>query len=178
MLCSYSLKSPSIIKRISDEDTSKVVNLYLTSTFFSFQGEFYEQTCGVAMGSPLSPIVANLFMEDFESEAPASAKFRPRKWNRFMDDTCVIWPHGREKLDLDLGHLNSLFDSIKFTMEVEVDGCLPFLDILLSRNEDGSISHWVFRKKTHTEQYLHAGSHHFPAQKFGVLCTLVTRALR
>ena len=95
-----------------------------------------------------------------------------------MDDTCVIWPLGREKLNLFLRHLNSLSDSIKFTMEVEVDGFLPFLDILLSRNEDGSISHQVFHKKTHTEQYFHVGSHHFPAQKFGVLCTLATRALR
>ena len=68
-----------------------------------------------------------------------------------MDDTCVIWPHGWEKLDLFLGHLNSLSDSINFTMEVEVDGWLPFLDILLSRNEDGSISHQVFRNKTHME---------------------------
>ena len=130
------------------------------------------------MGSPLSPVVANLFMEDFESKALASAKFHPKKWNRFMDDTSVIWPHGREKLDMFLGHLNLLSDSIKFMMKVEVGGFLPFLDILLSRNEDGSISHRVFYKKTHTEQYLHAGSHHFPAQKFGVLCTLVTRALR
>ena len=155
-----------------------MVSLCLTSTFFSFQCEFYAQTCGVVMGSPLSPIVANLFMEDFESKALASAKFCPRKWNRFMDDTCVIWPHGCEKLDLFLDHLNSQSDYIKFTMEVEVDGCLPFLDILLSRRDDGSISHRVFHKKTHTEQYFHVDSHHFPAQKFGVLCTLASLALR
>ena len=35
-----------------------------------------------------------------------------------------------------------------------------------------------FEKKTHTEQYLHASSHHFPAQKLGVLSTLATRELR
>ena len=36
----------------------------------------------------------------------------------------------------------------------------------------------MFRKKTHTEQYLHASSHHFPAQKLRVLNTLATHALR
>ena len=38
----------------------------LKNTYFSFQGSFYEQTEGAAMGSPISPIVANLFMEDLE----------------------------------------------------------------------------------------------------------------
>ena len=152
-----------VIKWILNEGTYKLVSLFLTSTFFNFQGEFYEQTSGAAMGSPVSPVVANLFTEDSESKALASAKFHPRKWNRFVDDTCVIWHHGQEKLGFFLGHLNSLYDSIKFTMEVKVDGCLPFLNILLSRNEDGSISHQIFRKKTHIEQYLHIGSHHFLA---------------
>ena len=54
-----------VIKRITDPDTTYLVGICLTSTFFSFDGEFYEQTCGVAMGSPLSPVVDNLFMEDF-----------------------------------------------------------------------------------------------------------------
>lgn len=58
-----------------------------------------------------------------------------------------------------------------------MDGCLPFLDVLISRKVDGSFSHQVYRKKTHTEQYLHASSHHFLAQKIGVLSTLATRAL-
>ena len=64
-----------VINRITDPDTTHLVEICLTSTFFSFEGEFYEQTCGVAMGSPLSPIVANLFMEDFESKALSSALF-------------------------------------------------------------------------------------------------------
>ena len=62
-------------------------------------------------------------------------------------------------------------------MEFEDEGSSPFLDVLLSRNED-DFSHQVYRKKTHTEKYLHASSHHFPAQKLGVLNTLATRAFR
>ena len=89
-----------------------------------------------------------------------------------------MWPHGKEKLDAFFLHLNDQSRSIKFTMEYEVDGSLPFLDVLISRKDDGTFSHQVFRKKTHTEQYLHASSHHFHAQKLGVLNTLATRALR
>lgn len=130
------------------------------------------------MGSPLSPIVANLFMEDFEAKALASARLPPKLWKRYVDDTNVIWSHGHEELDRFLDHLNGQSSAIKFTMVKVVNGSLPFLDILISRKEDDSLSHAMYRKKTHTEQYLHADSHHFPAQKMGVLNTLATCALR
>ena len=63
-------------------------------------------------------------------------------------------------------------------MEIEENNKIPFLDILISRKEDGLISHQVYRKNTHTDRYLHADSHYFPPQKVGVINTIVTRALR
>jgi hypothetical protein len=63
-------------------------------------------------------------------------------------------------------------------MEVEDKGSLPFLDVKVTKRLNGSLAHQVYRKKTHTEQYLHAESHHHPAQKLGVLNTLATRALK
>ena len=41
----------------------------LTSTYICVDRQFYEQTDGVAMGSPLSPVIANFYMEDFETKA-------------------------------------------------------------------------------------------------------------
>jgi len=58
-----------VVKEVADPQTAKLAEICLRSTFFSFQGEIFEQTSGVAMGSPLSPIVANLFMEKFEKKA-------------------------------------------------------------------------------------------------------------
>jgi hypothetical protein len=58
-----------VIKNLTNLETTSLVDIFLRSTFFSFQGELYEQTCGVAMGSPLSPIVANLFMDNFEQKS-------------------------------------------------------------------------------------------------------------
>ena len=77
-----------------------------------------------------------------------------------------------------MDHLNKQFDSIKFTMEMEENNSLPFIDTLIIRKQDGGVSHKVHRKKTHTEQYLHALSHHCPQQKAGVMKTLITRAMR
>ena len=48
------------------EDITVLLGFYLKNTYFSLQGQFYEQSEGAAMGSPGSPIVANLYMKYFE----------------------------------------------------------------------------------------------------------------
>lgn len=129
-----------VMCHLADPHIAHLVEINLTSTFFCFEGEFFEQTCGVTMGSPLSPIVANFFMEDFKAKASVSARLLPRLWKRYVEDTNVIWSHGQEELDVFFNHLNCQSSAIKFTMEKEVDGCIPFLDILISKNKDGSLS--------------------------------------
>ena len=130
------------------------------------------------MGSPLSPVIANIFMEQFETRALEKTPLKPRCWKRFVDDTFVVQPHPKDTLVSFLNHLNSHSPHIQFTMEFEQNNSLPFLDLLVTRNDNGSLSHQVYRKKTHTDRYLNARSHHHPFQQLGVLKTLAVRALR
>ena len=58
------------------------------------------------MGYPLSLVVANLYMEYLEKKA-IDSPLKPRDWKRLVDDTNIIWPHGRESLDKFLAHLNN-----------------------------------------------------------------------
>jgi len=148
----------------------------LTSTYFCFDGQYYEQTDGVAMGSPLSPVIANFDMEKFENEAIQLATHKPTCWYRYVDDTFVIWPHGQDKLQDFLNHINGLHKKIQFTMEIEKDVHLPFLDIDIYRKNDGCLGHKVYRKPTHTNLYLQHSSHHHPANKQSVLTSLTHRA--
>jgi len=127
----------------------------LTSTYFCCDGQFYEQTDGVAMGSPLSPVTANFFLEDFEKKSLEQARHKPVCWFRCVDDMFVIWSHGQEKLTQFLNHLNRLHNKIQFTMEKEEEGHLAFLDMGIYRKTDSSVGHKIYQKPTHTNLYLH-----------------------
>ncbi|XP_071054163.1 uncharacterized protein [Onthophagus taurus] len=127
-----------------------LVEYCLSSTYFSWKGEFYEQFEGAAMGSPLSPVIANFYMELFEEDALKKSQWKPKLWLRYVDDTFVIWQHGQKRLHEFLDHLNSQHPMIKFTMETETAKKLPFLDVLVTRTTNGDIELGVYRKKTHT----------------------------
>ena len=62
-------KDPQQRTTMSIKHIIRLLEFCLRSTYFVFQGQYYEQVEGAAMGSPLSPIVANIFMENFEAKA-------------------------------------------------------------------------------------------------------------
>ena len=115
---------------LSPDRIAELLRLCLKSTYFSYDGEFYEQREGAAMGSPVSAIIANLYIEFFEELALDSAPCRPRLWKRYVNDTCCILK--KDAVDGLLHHLNRVRPPIKFTMELEKNGSLPFLDANLT----------------------------------------------
>ncbi|XP_072033280.1 uncharacterized protein [Amphiura filiformis] len=100
---------------------------------------------------------------------------KPRLWKRYVDDILEIVKDNQ--VDNLTDHLNNTdpTDSIKFTYEKEEQGRIPFLDTLIVRKEDGSVKLLVYRKATHTDQYLNFSSHHPIYHKLGVVRTLLDR---
>ena len=91
-----------------------------------------------------------------------------------MDDTCAALSTSNVQQFLD--YLNGVEPSIQFTVELESDGKLPFLDVLLQQDPDGSTSLNVYRKATHTDRYLNFMSHYPLAHKLAVVKTLHGKA--
>ncbi|XP_030751614.1 uncharacterized protein LOC115879108 [Sitophilus oryzae] len=111
----------------------------LRNSYFQVKEKFYAQNDGLPMGSPLSPVLANIYMEWFETNAISIAVVKHKIWLRYVDDAIIIWNGIDRQLDSFLNHLNSRNISIRFTIEKEKNFYLPFLDVLVSRS-DGSIS--------------------------------------
>ena len=132
-----------VIKDLLDKDTTLkertvmevgdiilLLEFCLKNTYFSFQGQFYKQVEGAAMGSPVSPIVANLYMEYLEQKALSTAPHPPTFWGRYVDDTFVI--HKEVNKQGFLQHINSVDPAIRFTVEDnKEDGSIPFLDTIV-----------------------------------------------
>ena len=87
------------------------------------------------MGSPVSAVIASLYMERFEEKAITTPSYGPRIWERYVDDTSTILDP--ENLDDFLQHLNNQQPSIRLTMEKEKDKKLAFLDTAVLREPDG-----------------------------------------
>ena len=128
---------------------------------------------GTAMESPVLVVIANLVMEDIKQKA-MSAFHTARFWRQYIDDTYTVLPGNLG--DSFLRHLSNINSNIQFTVEKESDGQLPFLDILLTMEEGGSISTSVYCKTIHIDQYLNFESHHTAAYKRAVDKTLMHRA--
>ena len=191
-------KAMDVIRRKLEEDESlskrtpllprDIITLLekcLKYTYFLHKGQCYLQVHGAAMGSPVSPIVCNLYMENFEQIALAKAENPPRWWKRYVDDTYTVLRKDQAQKFTD--YLNTVDKDIKWMTEGEVvkdieglenrtERGLAFLDTLSVINEDGTIKTRVYRKDTHTDQYLNFESNHPLEHKRGVVKTLAHRA--
>jgi len=111
---------------------------------FTFNGQLYEQTDGVAMGSPLGPLLANAVMCSIEETVEREGKI-PTYYKRFFGRHLPNKASADNFLDI----LNQCHSSIKFTMETESNSMLPFLGTQLL-NKHTHVETKVYVKPTNT----------------------------
>ena len=126
------------------------------------------------MGSPVSPIVANLCMEvRIEDLAISTSSAPPRIWKRYVNDSFVIIK--KDAVSSFHGTLNACDPKISYTIKLEKKGKIDFLETLVSRRNGVAVID-IFRKPTHTDCYLDFSSHHAKEHKLSTASTLLFRA--
>lgn len=155
----------------------KLLVICIQESHFQFNGEFYDQVDGVAMGSPLGPLFANIFMKHFEEKNMKKLeKLGLIKYFRYVDDIFATVGN-RKDAESILDLLNKQHPNIKFTIEHEKDNQLPFLDTVVKRRIGQYIT-TVYRKKTFTGVYLNWTSLTARKYKIGLIKGLLNRICR
>ena len=154
----------------------KLLSLCSKDCVLRFGQKCFVQTDGVAMGSPLGPLLANIFMAKLDDQV-ISSSIAPKYYTRYVDDTlCVV--QDVEHADRLLGYMNNLSPSIYFSLELmNESSCLSFLDIEFQVDHaKPTVSTRVYRKPTTTFVTLNFNSVAPKRFKRAALVSLLHRA--
>jgi hypothetical protein len=157
-----------------DIDTFKeAVELCLKDSFFVYKGKFYYQISGSPMGAPISSALANLAVEVMLERITNLLPFELPFLYIFVDDilTAILETIVDETLEI----FNAINDKIQFTIEVECEHQIPFLDLKLTREDDGSISTEFYQKPCASGRILNFLSNRSAALKTNTAIGLIKR---
>ena len=160
---------------IPKKEMKELLLLCTKNVHFTFGDNIYQQLDGVAMGSPLGPVLAGIFMVELETTIVPTLTEYLLFWKRYVDDTlCFVKKGFRQHI---LTELNKFHTNITFTYEDETNNMISFLDVLLIKRED-SIDLAVFRKETNTDLYINWDAFAPETWKTSTLRTLAKRAYK
>lgn len=150
-------------KRRPDKELLQLLEINLTKNDFEFDGEFYLQVKGTAMGKKFAPAYANIFMANWEEEALLKCPGKPLHFYRYLDDIWGVWVDSRQELDNFIGILNSHDPSIKVKHTINPQS-IDFLDTTTYKGpafaQNLKLDIKVFFKKTDTHALLFKTSFH------------------
>ena len=148
------------------------------SSHFKFNNQYYDQIDGVAMGSPLGPVLANVFMCDFEEKFVDTNKTvnKPLVWKRYVDDVFCTFNNPVDAQQF-LVLINKCHPNIKFTYESEINSELSFLDVLIKRENNKFVT-TVYKKPTFTGLYTKWDSFTPRRYKINLVRTLTHRYVK
>ncbi|XP_067616260.1 uncharacterized protein [Eurosta solidaginis] len=129
----------------------------MENRYFKYNEKIYEQRSGMPMGSPASPVVADIVMEELLSKFMMETANKPRLLTKYVDDLFAIVR--TQDVDKMLNDLNNFNKSIQFTIETEKDGELPYLDTLIIRKNNKLLIDW-YKKPTASGRLINFNSKH------------------
>jgi hypothetical protein len=161
------------------EELKTLLKACTDQNFFKFNGSTYIQKDGLAMGSPLSPLLAEIFMDNFERQLIENSNFKKniKYWFRYVDDILCLWEGSLRQLETFHSNLNKTHKNIHFTKEIEVNNQLNYLDLSIAIQENKH--HFkIFRKPTSTDSVIPMNSCHPFQHKLATFHSLLDRLLR
>ncbi|KAI5740008.1 hypothetical protein M8J77_017630 [Diaphorina citri] len=172
------LKQSSNLSESERAEIKEGLKLVHENNYFQFNNKCYKQVNGCPMGSPLSPLLSEFYMLQFEKEIH---KLNPNLVNnivylhRYVDDILMLWKGSKRQLDLFLQNANKIYSN--FTLELEYGGKeINFLDLNISIHE-GKHRFKIYRKPSYTDVIIPASSYHMYNHKMAFFRNMYNRVL-
>ena len=144
------------------------IKMLMEQNFFKLDHQFYRQPFGTPMGSPISPTLSDFVMQDLKTDIFKKIDFNIPIYFQYVDDTFLFIPENNVHDILTI--FNSYHKRLRFTYEIENNN---FLNVLVIKNNDGSIPTNWFRKKSFSGRFLSYFHHFLYIKKLVLLKTLL-----
>jgi hypothetical protein len=124
------LKNNSILTAETRNELMNLLKITLSQNYFIFNNEYYSQPDGLTMGSPLSGILSEIYLNHIENKYILADKNpwqnKILSYSRYVDDTIVLFDGNNRQLQLLNNYLNSIAPKLQFTLETEIDNKIHF----------------------------------------------------
>lgn len=172
-------------KLINNNEQNNTINNIITiirnicdQNYFQFDNKFYKQNDGLPMGSPVSAIMSEIYIQDFEEKIVFGIENTHNiiLWIRYVDDILVFYnPVTKNEHEIILNKLHTFNDKLKFTFEQEYNRTINFLDVNIQLINDKIITN-VYRKNYNNCTTININSHHPWIQKTNTYYNMINRA--
>lgn len=158
----------------------RALELILTKNYTEFNGKFFHQIKGTAMGTPCAPVYANIFL--FMLEGPTLKKLQetPLIYKRFLDDILSIVKDSSLVQEF-VQSLNDMHPNIKLDFSINAERA-EFLDLVIYKGkrfrEKGILDLKVHQKVMNMYLYIPYSSYHTSHMKSGFITTELIRYIR
>ena len=157
---------------ITKKELKKLFLFATSQTHFIFNSKFYNQIDGVAMGSPLAPVLANIFMGFHESKWLNEYNLnKPKFYLRYVDDVLATVNNEQDSL-------NNKHPNIKFTIEKQINHSIAFLDVFISGINNQNLTLQIYHKLTYTSLFLNFKSFTSFSYKISLIKCLIHKSFK
>ena len=170
-----------LLKHNDQQTTNQIctaLGTLLGQNYFTFQDHCYQPDKGVAMGSPLSDVMAEIFLQDLEDSRikPLLESKCVTFYPRYVDDNIIIYDVTRTDSETIVQHANSMHSNLQLTPTLESNNQISFLDILIIRKSQ-QLETDVYRKPTTTDTTINYLSNHPMEHKLASYSYYIERML-
>jgi hypothetical protein len=173
-----SLCRGSMIDKILSDELVAISNTILKHDYFQFSDLFYLQEKGLAMGSPASSVLSEIYLQYIESSYINDILLQNHiiGYFRYVDDILIIYNNTITNIKEVFNLFNNVTPELKFTMEEDTDNQINFLDLTIQKEKKkNTFTTKIYRKPTATDSIIPADSCHPQEQKHAAINHKINR---